>query len=374
MIYLLYICSVSEHISIDHRSIMKKNYRIKDIAELSGVSTGTVDRILHKRGKVSIEAREKVEKVLKEIDYHPNLIARSLALKKQYHLITVTPVVHPGSYWDQLCVGIDAAENDLFSYNVKVKRLYFDQYDKTSFDNLIPVIDNTDCQGVVIATLFKDSVLKLTQLLDKKEVPYVLIDAFIEGTQAISYYGTPSFDSGYIAGRLIFNQIKKDEDLVIFKYVRVDNEASTQGRIREEGFHKYLAEKGYEGRIHHLHFRAGNDVENKAIIKEFLQNNPKIKRGILFNSKAYTICNYLDEININKDFKLVGYDAIEGNIKYLKEARITHLIAQRPEVQGVNSIKALFRHLVLKEKNELINYMPIDILMKENIQYYNNYI
>lgn len=61
---------------------MNKNYRIKDIAELSGVSTGTVDRILHERGKVSEDARKKVEKILKEIDYQPNLIARSLALKK----------------------------------------------------------------------------------------------------------------------------------------------------------------------------------------------------------------------------------------------------------------------------------------------------
>ena len=49
---------------------MGKTYRIKDIAELSGVSTGTVDRILHNRGKVSEEAQKKVEKVLKEIDYH----------------------------------------------------------------------------------------------------------------------------------------------------------------------------------------------------------------------------------------------------------------------------------------------------------------
>lgn len=353
---------------------MNKNYRIKDIAELSGVSTGTVDRILHKRGKVSIEAREKVEKVLKEIDYHPNLIARSLALKKQYHLITVTPIVHAGSYWDQLCVGIEAAENDLFSYNVKVKRLYFDQYDKDSFDQLIPQIENTDCQGVVIATLFKESVLSLTKMLDKKEVPYVLIDAYIENTQAISYYGTPSFDSGYIAGRLIFNQIRNDEDLVIFKVSRKGNQASTQGQIREEGFRKYLSEKDYKGRIYSLAIQAGDDDKNKELIHEFIHNHPQINKGIIFNSKAYMIGNYLSDNDAREDFKLVGYDAIEGNIQYLKDGRITHLIAQRPEVQGVNCIKALFRHLVLKEKNEPINYMPIDILMKENIQYYNNYI
>ena len=53
--------------------------RIKDIAELAGVSEGTVDRVLHNRGEVSAKSREMVEKVLTEINYSPNLIARSLA-------------------------------------------------------------------------------------------------------------------------------------------------------------------------------------------------------------------------------------------------------------------------------------------------------
>ena len=43
---------------------MKKNYTIKDIAELAGVSKGTVDRVIHKRGKVSSKALEQVNKVL----------------------------------------------------------------------------------------------------------------------------------------------------------------------------------------------------------------------------------------------------------------------------------------------------------------------
>mgnify|MGYP000166716285 CR=1 FL=1 len=43
------------------------NIRIIDIARMAGVSTGTVDRVLHNRGRVSEEKRAKVEKVLKEI-------------------------------------------------------------------------------------------------------------------------------------------------------------------------------------------------------------------------------------------------------------------------------------------------------------------
>lgn len=55
-----------------------KNIRVKDIARLAGVSKGTVDRVLHKRGRASQESYQKVMKVLQEIDYKPNLIARTL--------------------------------------------------------------------------------------------------------------------------------------------------------------------------------------------------------------------------------------------------------------------------------------------------------
>ena len=78
--------------------------------------------------------------------------------------------------------------------------------------------------------------------------------------------------------------------------------------------------------------------------------------------------------DIDKHVKLIGDDVIEANLSHLNNGYITHRIAQRPEVQVFNCVRALFRHLVLKEKVEQINYMPIDILIKENIKYYNNYI
>ena len=39
---------------------MQKKVRIKDIAHKAGVSTGTVDRVLHNRGYVSEDAKQKV--------------------------------------------------------------------------------------------------------------------------------------------------------------------------------------------------------------------------------------------------------------------------------------------------------------------------
>ncbi len=353
---------------------MNKTYRIKDIAKLAGVSTGTVDRILHKRGKVSPEAQEKVEKVLEEINYQPNLIARSLALKKKYNFIVITPEYREGEYWAKIAEGVDLAEQELFSYHITIQRLYFNQYDKNSFDALIPQIEQSECQGVVLATLFKEGVIELTSRLDKLEIPYVFIDSYVDNTHPVSYYGTHSYDSGYIAGRLLYEQIKSNDDIVIFRFFRKGEQQSTQVGKREDGFRDYLQKRDYRGHIHAVRIHGEEDADNTEVLKDFFNLNGQVKAGIIFNSRAYLLGEYFEELNISQDFKLIGYDVLDSNIKYLSSGLITHLIAQRPEVQGLQSVKALFRHLVMEKEVIPMNYMPIDILIKENIQYYNNYI
>ena len=64
------------------RIAMGDRIRIKDIAAKAGVSVGTVDRVLHKRPNVSKLAKEKVEKILNEINYQPNVYASVLAYNK----------------------------------------------------------------------------------------------------------------------------------------------------------------------------------------------------------------------------------------------------------------------------------------------------
>ena len=54
---------------------------VTEIAEIAGVSTGTVDRVIHNRGRVSEETREKINKIISENDYTPDPIARFLKKK-----------------------------------------------------------------------------------------------------------------------------------------------------------------------------------------------------------------------------------------------------------------------------------------------------
>ena len=60
----------------------QRRVTIKDIAAMAGVSIGTVDRVLHNRGEVNQATHERVMSFVDELGYTPNLLAKSLALKK----------------------------------------------------------------------------------------------------------------------------------------------------------------------------------------------------------------------------------------------------------------------------------------------------
>ena len=87
----------------------KEKTRIKDIAERAGVSTGTVDRVLHNRPNVSPKALEKVQKALEEMDYKPNVYASALAYNRDYHFVSIIPKHESEAYWQEIETGASEA-------------------------------------------------------------------------------------------------------------------------------------------------------------------------------------------------------------------------------------------------------------------------
>jgi LacI family transcriptional regulator len=84
-----------------------KKARIKDIARLAGVSIGTVDRVIHERGEVAEKTRQKVQKILNETNYSPNVMAQVLKSKKRFHLVSLLPEpTEVNSFWKKHPMGI----------------------------------------------------------------------------------------------------------------------------------------------------------------------------------------------------------------------------------------------------------------------------
>ena len=114
--------------------MMRKNIRIKDIALKAGVSIGTVDRVLHKRGEVSKETKLKIQQIIDELDYRPNLLASSLASKKSIVFATLMPKSSSqDTYWSKPQKGVEKAMSQLKAYGVKLQQYFFDMDDFRSF-------------------------------------------------------------------------------------------------------------------------------------------------------------------------------------------------------------------------------------------------
>ena len=58
------------------------------------------------------------------------------------------------------------------------------------------------------------------------------------------------------------------------------------------------------------------------------------------------------------------------NVECLKQGSISFLIAQHAYMQGYSCVDTLFRAIVLKKEVEPVNYMPIEWLLKENVDFY----
>lgn len=212
------------------------NIRIVDIAKMAGVSVGTVDRVIHNRGRVSEENRKKVQTILEMVHYQPNLMARSLASKKQYHFVAITPSFTHGEYWEAISEGIDKAASEMESYNITITKLFFDQYNNKTFDDIVRNLLDEKVDGVLIATLFTDSVIRLSQELDRNEIPYVYVDSNIEGQHQLAYFGTESYDAGVIAARLLTDKISSTSDILMARIIHSGKTTQIKVRTGEKAF------------------------------------------------------------------------------------------------------------------------------------------
>ena len=345
--------------------------RIKDIARLADVSVGTVDRVIHGRSGVSEASRKRVEEILKQLDYQPNMYASALASNKKYTFACLLPKHLEGEYWTDVEKGINKALSTYSDFNTTVKTTYYDPYDYHSFVDASNDIVAQHPDGVMVAP----TILKYTQIfieqLTELDIPYIYIDSNIKEIPPLAFFGQNSRQSGYFAARMLMLLARDEKEIVIFRKIHEGIVGSNQQENREKGFRQYMKEYHPSCNILELDLHAERNDEDALMLDAFFQQHPTVRNGITFNSKVYIVGEYL--LNRNKsDFNLIGYDLLERNVACLKQGSVYFLIAQQPELQGYNGIKALCDHLIFKKEVNCINYMPIDLLTVETIDYYSN--
>jgi LacI family transcriptional regulator len=91
---------------------LPKVTRLKDVARRAGVSTATVSRALNGRGPMSETARDRVQRAARELDYHPNWLARSLRSRHTDTIGLVVPDIE-NPFFTALIKGVERQASGL---------------------------------------------------------------------------------------------------------------------------------------------------------------------------------------------------------------------------------------------------------------------
>ncbi|MDT0642755.1 LacI family DNA-binding transcriptional regulator [Zunongwangia sp. F363] len=339
---------------------------IKEIAQRANVSLGTVDRVLHKRGKVSRKTKERILAILEEVDYKPNVYARGLALNKSFVVAALVPDSEEGEYWEVPSLGIKRAVKNLGQFGIKVNFFYFDQNNVESFIERTAEVLELEPDGVILAPVINFEATKFCFKLKAKEIPFTIIDSKIHGDNYLSFIGQDSFQSGRLAAKLLVSSVPKQGKIFIISIKNNENHNRTlQQRI--EGFKDFmLSASNQDLLLEEINVDQRNS--DWKINLEKICSRKNIDGIYVPSSKVH----FVAEIIFNKklSIKLVGNDLINNNFKYLESGIIDYVIGQRPENQGYMALENFYKFLVAKQEISKNVFLPLDIITKENLMYY----
>ena len=342
--------------------------KITDIARLANVSTGTVDRVIHNRGEVSEKTRVRVEKILRDLNYQPDILARTLASKRAWTFSVLMPVSANGNdFWSAPLKGIEKALSEVGPFGVNIRFYLFNQFERESFAAKAFDLLSDNPDAVLFAPVFAEDSLKFINECARKNIHLTLFNSYIENAREIPYIGQDSYQSGTVAARLLSYGMNQPGDILIINLASHMHHNHIINR--EKGFRNFfISEPGKYITLHTIDSNhASDETINNKLNEAFATLD--VKGIFVTNSRVYKVAEFVEKIQMAQ-IKLIGFDLLPVNIEYLQKGVIDFLISQRPEEQTYKGIMRIFNELIINKPTDRHTFMPVDIITKENIENY----
>ena len=338
---------------------------IMDIARRTGLSKGTVDRVLHNRGEVSKKSYDKVMEAVREMGYEPNMYASLLAKSQKRNIAVMLPEPEPGSYWELASRGIARVTQELRGLGVTARLFTYDQYSEEAFRECCLNVLAEEPAAVLLAPLFKADTLRFIEELEGHGIPFGFIDSKLEGTHYLVFYGIPANKSGYFCADILTGGEKVDEVLIV--RIRRDKEPSEPTLSRYDGFMSYMQENYPDTIIHQLFIDPSDPAATDEVLTRFFAEFPRVRHIAMFNSRVHLLVPFLEH-NVLGHPRIIGFDGIEANLNALRRGLVTMLIGQRPDQQVERALKDLAEFAVLhRQPARQNNFMHMLLLTRYNV-------
>ena len=267
---------------------------LKDVARESGLTVGTVSRVLNNRGYISELTRNKVYEVMKQLNYQPNEMARSLSKQKNNTIALIVPhIVHP--YFSKLisCMELSAAQHKykILLFNSKGKEEKEEEYIEMCKSNRVEGI--VLCSGSFHTEKFKNL-----------HCPLITMERFMdEGTAGIE---CDNYQGGLLAAEHMISRGCRQ-----LLYIGGVNEQPMPADERKRAFADVCRKYGILFREENPGQVFYNDMKYYSVIQQALDKYPETD-GIFASSdliaaQVLQVCREKG-MTVPGRMKVVGFD------------------------------------------------------------------
>ncbi|CAH0118073.1 HTH-type transcriptional regulator DegA [Paenibacillus sp. CECT 9249] len=320
---------------------------IKDVAEKAQVSVTTVSRVLNNRGYISQATREKVFRIMKEMNYQPNEIARSLMRKRSMMLGMIIPTIaHP--FFGELAYHIENYASSL-GYKMLICNSRMNQRKEKEY---IDMLKSNRVDGIIMGshTLDVSEYIQLQQ-------PIVTLDRRIAD---IPYVSSDNYRGGVLAAELLIRKGCR-------KIAHICGNLSLDllGNLRSESFLDLLQKNDIETVVIELGTDVFESEDYENMITRLFEDHPDLD-GLFASSdmiaaNVIKVCASLG-IAVPESLKLIGYDNIQFSA--LTNPALT-TISQPLEEMGILAVD-LIDKLVSGEQVRMEHILPVTLIERSS--------
>ncbi len=256
---------------------------ISEIAQKAGVSKATVSNVINgKLSKVSDETREKIESIIRETGYKPNVMARSL-VKKESRLIGVV-VPYLGKDETFFANPYNAHIIAALERYIRKNDYYLMLRCVGDPREIVPLLSSWNVDGAFFLGIYRDEVPEIKSQID---MPIVFLDTYAPGEEIVNI-GIEDYRGGYLSARYLIGKGHT-------KLALVTPDISSEGVIKEryKGFSDACKEAG-------VPFKKGNIYYTESTYASAVQ----VGQDIAFGQGEYTAVACMSDI--------VAFGVIEG--------------------------------------------------------------
>ncbi len=336
---------------------------MQEIADLIGVSRGTVDRVLNDRGGVNEATRKKVMDAAKLLNYQINKTGTALAMQQKKLTVGVVLFGIDNPFFDDVIQGIynKAEELSVYGCSLIVKKIPFD------VDAQIQAIDEMVAEGIngLLLSPYTDKrVREKINELHEKNIPIVTVNTDIPDSHRLAYVGSDDYKSGITAGGLMGLICHGETEIGIItgsRYVKGHED-------RIHGFTDIARTKYPNLTIVALDGCDDDDYKSYNIVQRMLTEHPTISALCFAASGIYGGCKAIAQSMSHAPLKVIAFDQASTTIEFLNRGIITALVCQESFRQGSDALSILLEKLVYgTDPAKKLNYTDLVIKIKENI-------